>query len=506
MRLTRAILYTRVSTDDQAERGTSLPHQETRLRQYCDINRITIDRLFQEDYSAKTFKRPEFTRLLAYCKKYSKQIDTLLVHRWDRFSRNMEESFHMIKTLRKLGIQVQAIEQPIDPSIPEQKMMLAFYLAMPEVDNDRRSLVVTAGMKSKLNQGIWIFPFPIGYLKDKNTGKVSITPEGYHIERAFKMASMRNGITDIRNKMSTLGIKDSVQTWSKRLRNPIYAGWVATSMIDKPVKGTHPAIVSNELFLKVQEILSGNESINIVDTEDSFPLKRSLECSKCNRPLTGYFVKKKQSIWDQDKYYIKKNPIAYYKCNGKGCKENISANKAHAGFLELLNELSLDIELVPAFESILSETFTRLATEDIKRASILRQQIGKINSKLKVLEDKFIYSGLGEETYTSHQSNLMSERVEIEKELETIRIKKSNPSKFVNYAIRFTSEIADLWQSATFSHRQVIQKIVFPQGFTYDKKNSQYRTHQINPILAYTRHISKKATESGGLLVFGSPY
>jgi len=42
--------------------------------------------------------------------------------------------------LRKLAIEPQAIEQPLDLSIPENKMMLAFYLAAPEVENDRTAL------------------------------------------------------------------------------------------------------------------------------------------------------------------------------------------------------------------------------------------------------------------------------------------------------------------------------------------------------------------------------
>ncbi len=41
----------------------------------------------------------------------------------------------------------QAIEQPLDLSIPENKMMLAFYLAAPEVENDRGALDVFFGMR-----------------------------------------------------------------------------------------------------------------------------------------------------------------------------------------------------------------------------------------------------------------------------------------------------------------------------------------------------------------------
>ena len=40
----------------------------------------------------------------------------------------------MIGLLAKLGVEPQAIEQPLDLSVPENKMMLAIYLATPEIE------------------------------------------------------------------------------------------------------------------------------------------------------------------------------------------------------------------------------------------------------------------------------------------------------------------------------------------------------------------------------------
>jgi len=77
---------------------------------------------------------------LRFAKKNKKTIDYLLVTTWDRFSRNVTDSFLMIRQLKEMGIEVQAIEQPIDFSIPESKAMLAINLVFPEIDNDRRSI------------------------------------------------------------------------------------------------------------------------------------------------------------------------------------------------------------------------------------------------------------------------------------------------------------------------------------------------------------------------------
>jgi len=131
--------YVRVSTDEQADKGYSQRDQEERLRKYCEINNIRVRKVILEDHSAKTFKRPAWTGLLGDLRKHKGHTDLILFTKWDRFSRNAGDAYQMISTLRRLGIEPQAVEQPLDLSIPENKMMLAFYLAAPEVENDRRA-------------------------------------------------------------------------------------------------------------------------------------------------------------------------------------------------------------------------------------------------------------------------------------------------------------------------------------------------------------------------------
>ena len=74
-----------------------------------------------EDHSAKTFNRPEWLELLLDIKKKRGAIDLSLFTKWDRFSRNAGDAYHMITTLRKFGAEPQAIEQPLDLSVPENK-------------------------------------------------------------------------------------------------------------------------------------------------------------------------------------------------------------------------------------------------------------------------------------------------------------------------------------------------------------------------------------------------
>lgn len=77
--------------------------------------------------------RPEWNKLLLALRRTRNRTSLILFTKWDRFSRNAGDAYQMINILRKLGAEPQAIEQPLDLSIPENKIMLAFYLASPEV-------------------------------------------------------------------------------------------------------------------------------------------------------------------------------------------------------------------------------------------------------------------------------------------------------------------------------------------------------------------------------------
>ena len=176
----KAIIYIRVSTDEQADKGYSLRHQEEFLKKYCEFNHIEALEVVKEDFSAKTFNRPAFTQLLNKLKSRKLRADFLVFTKWDRFSRNAPDAYAMISTLNKIGIEPQAIEQPLDLCIPENKIMLAFYLSAPEVENDRRALNTLVGMRRARKEGRWISSAPKGYDNKMDDNGKKIRKKYYH--------------------------------------------------------------------------------------------------------------------------------------------------------------------------------------------------------------------------------------------------------------------------------------------------------------------------------------
>jgi site-specific DNA recombinase len=266
-----ADLYIRVSTDEQADRGYSQRDQEERLKKYCEINSIKVRKVIFEDHSAKTFNRPQWTKLLIDLRKRKGQSDLILFTKWDRFSRNASDAYQMIGTLRKLGIEPQGVEQPLDLSIPENKMMLAFYLAAPEVENDRRALNTFHGMRRAKKEGRYMGTAPLGYInRVTEAGKKYIAPkedEAAILKWAFQeLATGRFNTEQIWKLAKGKGLsRGSKHNFWIAVRNPLYCGKIVIPKSKDEesclVPGQHEPLISESLFYDVQDVLDGRKKI-----------------------------------------------------------------------------------------------------------------------------------------------------------------------------------------------------------------------------------------------------
>lgn len=259
------ILYGRVSSEDQAKKGTSLRYQKERLYKHCEMMGYNVVQYYEEDYSAKNFdNRPEFNRLLNFVKANKGLVNKLLIMRWDRFSRNVSEAWNKILMFQKIGIEVNTIEHPIDYRIPEQKMMLSIYLTIPEIDNDRRAMNTRNGIRKNNREGRWVNCAPTGYKNSRDAFNKPILIKSEVAPLVAKTFTLfATGIYPIAvllRQMNSEGLKVSETRFNNMLRNPIYYGKILVkARADEPeelVQGTNfEPIVSEELFEEVQAVL-----------------------------------------------------------------------------------------------------------------------------------------------------------------------------------------------------------------------------------------------------------
>jgi site-specific DNA recombinase len=485
----KAILYTRVSTDEQAIKGYSLNDQYEKLKVYCMIHGIDAIEHFRDDHSAKSFDRPAFKKLIEFLKQKKYAADLLLFIKWDRFSRNAAESYEMLKTLRQFNVEAQAIEQPLDLSIPESKLMLALYLASPEVENDRRSLNVSMGMRRAKKEGRWIVKAPKGYdnKRDENNRPIIVPnkKEAAYIREAFEaIASGEVSQDAIRKKLNKEGFVCSKNNFSRLLRSSVYIGKIklsATKTEDESiVKAIHEPIIEEELFNNVQDILEGRKAKNnlakIHRSKPELPLRGFLKCPRCGNKLTGSASKGHGGT-----YY-------YYHCV-KGCKERFRATIANNKFVELLEEIKPEPNVINLYDAVLREILTENENGRKENVKTIDTDIQKIQERVMSLQDKLADNHISITDYNSAKQRYDAQLRELaQKKSSHVQVSKDIYEQLI-FSFSFLKDLPLKFMDAKLDVQQRIIGSIFPGKLIFSE--NKVRTTQVNEVVKLFASIGK---------------
>ena len=472
-----AILYTRVSTDEQADKGFSLRDQEQKLLNYCSSNDINVIAIFRDDHSAKSFNRPEFKKLFGFIKKNRSKVDQLLFTKWDRFSRNTKESYNKIKDFYDLGVTVNAIEQPLDLSVPEQGLMLAVYLSIPEVENHRRSLNVISGMRRAFKEGRYVVSPPKGYDMGRDgLNKPILVPnkEAKFIKQTFEL--LGKGIysqQEVLDRLKKSGFKTSKAAFGRIVRNPIYKGYIILKAFqDEPeqlIKAIHEPLVSERLFDKVQDIINGKSKqyrVSHKKLNDKFPLKGFVLCPNCLKPLKASTSK------GRSKYY------SYYHCY-KPCDTRYKAEEVDKWFNSFLSGISLNKNAQKLLTKLIEQRI-KAQTKNERLSPKHYTEVESLEQKLIRLQDLYLDGEFSSTEYQNAKNRIQSRLIELkdiqlafQKSKEVMDIYKNGLKKLESFNKQFTLSNLD-------QKRQLIGSI-FPEKFQFE--DNKVRTEDINPIL-----------------------
>jgi site-specific DNA recombinase len=475
-----ADLYIRVSTDEQADKGYSQRGQEEVLVRYCDFREIKIRKIIYEDHSAKSFNRPEWQKLLVDLKKKRGQADLVLFTKWDRFSRNAGDAYQMITTLANLGVEPQAIEQPLDLTIPENKLMLAIYLAQPEVENDRRALNTFFGMRRARKEGRWMGQAVIGYVnKTTEDGKKYICPkepDASIIRWCYEqLATGQWYIDQVWKAACQKGLSCGRKNFWQIIRNPVYCGKIFISKYKDEeahlVRGSHEPIISESLFNEVMEVLDGRKKTHKaqITSPDKLPLRGFLICPKCGYMLTGSASKGCRQ------YYY------YYHCFSK-CGIRFNANKANIEFEKELSKYVLAPAVIHLYKSVITEVYEDAAAEGKTDLALYRRQLNEYHDKLSKARDLLLKGDLDASDYRDIKHDCERKVSIIEGKLvELSSHKNESIGPLLDKALRNVSRLPELYQQADPESKRRIISSMYPEKLTFD--GSQYRTTRINEAI-----------------------
>lgn len=365
----QAVMYARVSTEEQATEGYSIKAQKDLLKSYAEKHNLTIiSEYVDEGKSGKSIDgRPQMLRLLEHAQQ--KKFEVVVVYKLDRLARKTRDSLEIVETLNNHGVQLISLSENIDTSTPHGKMFYTVLSSLAEMERDQIVGRVKMGMTQRAKEGKWNGGVCFGY--DVINKELIVNDEEAHIVREiFHYAAEGFGYKKIVGILNQKAYKTkrghnfSIGTVKSILDNPVYIGkirfnqhvdWSEKRRAGKNptpllVDGVHQAIISKELWdLSHQKRIV--RTFKAVQSDKPYILTKLLRCPQCGAGMVA------------GKSKTKNKSYRYYKCGNFHNKGAMVCSS---------NSINADL----AEEQVMGE-FRRIVTE----SQFLQRLVQKLNNE-----------------------------------------------------------------------------------------------------------------------------
>lgn len=396
-------LYMRVSTEDQAREGFSLPEQKERLEAYCKFKSFVIKDYYTDaGISAKTGNyRPEFERLKEDIK--SKKINTIIALKQDRITRSIFDWEELMRFLEENDAYLDCVNDDINTTNANGKMVSRILMSVSQQEIERTSERTKVGLAGAIKQGHIPHQAPLGY-KHENKKLVIDHLTKYVVIRIFEL--YHKGMSY--QKISTLFNKEQVlgkTNWRDSsivaiLENEIYKGdFVHGKRTKHPTyyENVVEPIVSKEMWEECQ--VQKKKNSKSYQRTLTYLFLQKLRCPKCNRILGGKATQKKNG-----------NIYYYYYCHD--CKINFKESLVEEYFNDFVNEL---VE----YDSVVNQFFLPMIKQKFDEPQEeLKKDINKQKDKLKRIKRAYINGVFSLEEYNDERKLVESALEKLQNELD----------------------------------------------------------------------------------------
>lgn len=462
--------FTRVSSKEQ-ELGYSLDNQKRTTQNFIAQRNLNCLNSFGGFFeSASKGEREEFNRMINFVRKSKEKISYIIVAHSDRFDRNGSNGIYIAETLRKENIRILSVSNPVDTFTPEGKFSQNIQFVASELENDLRRKKCSNGMLDMLNDGYWPGRVPTGYDQKGRGDKQTITVNevGQKLRKAFYWKA-ENKYTNLQiiEKLKAIGYKMTKSRLTVMFKNPFYCGIISHNMLQGKLKeGKHEKLISQELFMQINNIGTKNPKGKTAKEFKNVPLKHFMKCGECGSPFSGYIVRKK-NLW-------------YYKCNKIGCKCNRGAMHLDGKFINFLS----NFHILEQYIAPIKDEFMNMAQSTLENnkenETLFKSQLTEVEKRLALTEEKFVCSEINKELYDKYSKKYKTEKKEILEQIEGMNLNLSNLEKTINKYCNLLMNVPSLWASGGYDAKRELQNFLFPEGILYYREIDDYRTTKIN--------------------------
>ncbi|MGB6229102.1 MAG: recombinase family protein [Litorimonas sp.] len=485
-----AILYARVSSKKQVAEGSGLDSQFQRTRSYAESKGYTVVAMFTDDMTGTTSKRPGMDAMLAFLKQNRGNEHVVIIDDISRIARSVKAHWELREKLLKAGGRLESPSVVFGSDSDSQFLENVLASSAQHFAQKNREQTINR-MRARLMNGYYVKNVPpVGYIYVKGNGKElrRNEPLATIVEDALRgFLSGRFGSQgEVRTFLEAQpefpkGRKGKVthQRANDVLTNVLYAGMVESEAWGvSRRKGNHPALISYNEFLRIQELLASKGRVkNRKDISKDFIARGVVDCDDCGKPLTA--------CWSRGK--AKQFP--YYFCWNKECESRRKSIK-RADLEDELTAVIRDLQPSEGLFNIASKMFRYLwdyQEQQVKdRIAKLKQELSRIEGNASKMVDRMLATD--NETVGSHiEKRIAQLDDEALRTRETIaEMSKKRPcyNDLFEHALTFLANPWKIWENGNYNERRNLLKMVFPYKIRYSRK-SGLRTPQASVIFSF---------------------
>lgn len=400
-------LYLRVSTEDQAREGFSLPEQKERLETFCKFKGYEIVDYYEDaGISAKTGNyRPEFERLKEDIK--SKRINTIIALKLDRITRSIFDWEKLMTFLDENDAYIDCANDEVNTTNANGKMVSRLLMSVSQNEIERTSERTKVGLAGAIKQGHLPSQAPLGYKHENKKLVIDYSTKDV-VVRIFELYYNGNSyqtISNILNEEQVLGKtnwRDS--TITAILENKVYKGdFVHGKRTKHPTyyENVVEPLVSKEMWEDCQAQKKKNS--RAYQRTLTYLFLQKIRCPRCNNLMGGKATKKKNG-----------NVYYYYYCND--CKINLKENIIEEYFENFINE-------IVEYDSVVNQFFLPMIKQKFDEPKeLLEKELNKQNAKLDRIRKAYISGAFDLEEYNAEKKIVDEAISKIQSELNTTNI------------------------------------------------------------------------------------
>ncbi len=473
-----AVIYLRVSTKEQAEKGGeaegySIPAQ----RQACQNKAETLGAIVAEEFadpgaSGRTADRPGLQAMLAYIQE--NPVHYVIIHKLDRLARDLHVYTTTWNLLASAGVQLVSCTEPSDDT-SLGKYVRGIMALNAALYSDNLGDEVKKGLRQKVLMGGTPGYSPLGY---RNTTRqveglvikgIALDPErAPHLKWAFKtFATGQWSITDITEELDRRGMRNrptatrpglplSRSQVHRILSSPYYIGKVPFKGVI--YDGRHPALIDKCTWQRVQEILGNRRLAGDRSWRHEHYLKGSLFCGRCQSRLGfGHSRGKTGRLYP------------YFFCLGRNKKRTgcdlpyLSADAIEEKVYDYWRRLRVAPEVVALTRESVRQEIAEQQADDKKLITTQTRRLKRIEARRQRLIDAYLDGAIALGDLKPRQAALDAEEREAEQQLSLVRVNTQLVEERLEIALALLEHCERLYADADYNSRRGLNQALFAE-------------------------------------------